>query len=136
MIARICWTAWISALSFCGTSIAVPAASEQRFTIFQHREDLPQSSVFSVIQTRDGHLWLGTGGGLARFDGLHFSTFDESNTPLLGSAKAVKLFEDSRANLWIATDNAGLFVAGSDGQLSRQHLGDPSAEGPAVNICE
>src|SRR5947208_13394081 len=136
MIARICWTAWISALSFCGTSIAIPAATEQRFTIFQHREDLPQSSVFAVTQTRDGYLWLGTGHGLARFDGLRFKTFDESNTPLLGSARAVKLFEDSRTNLWIATDTAGVFVADASGILKRQKLGDPAREGPAVTICE
>jgi signal transduction histidine kinase/ligand-binding sensor domain-containing protein len=89
-----------------------------------------------MTQTRDGYLWLGTGAGLAQFDGLHFKTFDESNTPLLGSSKAVKLFEDSQTNLWIATEKAGVFVAAPDGNLKKQELGNPAEEGPAHTICE
>ena len=48
-------------------------------------EGLPQSSVISVIQTRDGYLWLGTLNGLVRFDGNRFTVFDEENTPGLNS---------------------------------------------------
>jgi signal transduction histidine kinase/ligand-binding sensor domain-containing protein len=48
----------------------------------------------------------------------------------------VKLFEDSRTNLWIATDNAGVFVSDPQGSLRRQDLGNPSVEGPAVTLCE
>ena len=44
-------------------------------------EGLPQSSVISVIQTRDGYLWLGTTKGLVRFDGDRFTVFNEFNTP-------------------------------------------------------
>ncbi|MGD1089640.1 MAG: two-component regulator propeller domain-containing protein, partial [Verrucomicrobiota bacterium] len=52
-------------------------------------EGLPQSSVISVIQTRDGYLWLGTLNGLVRFDGIHFTVFDENNTPGLDSDRIV-----------------------------------------------
>jgi hypothetical protein len=38
-------------------------------------DGLPQESVWAVAQTRDGYLWIGTGGGLARFDGFHFQVF-------------------------------------------------------------
>lgn len=31
---------------------------------------LPQNDVTQLIQTRDGYLWLGTNGGLVRFDGI------------------------------------------------------------------
>ncbi len=37
---------------------------------------LPENSVFSLLQTRDGYVWVGTGYGLARFDGIHFKTFN------------------------------------------------------------
>ena len=33
---------------------------------------LPQNSVNTILQTRDGYLWLGTQEGLVRFDGVHF----------------------------------------------------------------
>src|ERR1039458_5513276 len=64
-------------------------------------QGLPQSSVISVIQTKDGYLWLGTLNGLVRFDGIHFTVFDEINTPGLNSDKIVCLFEDCRTNLWV-----------------------------------
>ncbi|MDW8309767.1 MAG: two-component regulator propeller domain-containing protein [Verrucomicrobiales bacterium] len=72
------------------------------------REGLPQSAVTAITQTRDGYLWLGTLNGLVRFDGMRFSVFDEGNTPELGSGRIVLLFEDSRSNLWVGTETAGL----------------------------
>lgn len=72
------------------------------------RDGLPQSAVTAITQTRDGYLWLGTLNGLVRFDGTRFSVFDEGNTPELGSGRIVLLFEDSRSNLWVGTETAGL----------------------------
>src|SRR5438132_852680 len=40
----------------------------------------PQSSGRTMAQTRDGYLWLGTWNGLARFDGVRFTTFHSSHT--------------------------------------------------------
>jgi len=37
------------------------------------REDgLPNETVTALLQTHDGYLWVGTVGGLARFDGVEF----------------------------------------------------------------
>lgn len=38
-------------------------------------DGLPQASVTAIAQDRLGHLWLGTFGGLARFDGVSFEVF-------------------------------------------------------------
>ncbi|HUZ08101.1 MAG TPA: two-component regulator propeller domain-containing protein, partial [Candidatus Paceibacterota bacterium] len=73
-------------------------------------EGLPDNEVISVIQTRDGYLWLGTLHGLVRFDGIHFTIFDENNTPGLPSSRIVFLFEDNEINLWVGTETAGLAV--------------------------
>ena len=32
-------------------------------------DNLPQNSVTAILQSRDGYLWLGTYGGVGRFDG-------------------------------------------------------------------
>ena len=53
--------------------------------VWQTEEGLPQNSVNTVIQTRDGYLWLGTFGGLVRFDGLRFTVFNGANTPELNN---------------------------------------------------
>jgi ligand-binding sensor domain-containing protein len=38
-----------------------------------HKDGLPSTFIYSVVQTRDGFLWLGTDDGLVRFDGVQFT---------------------------------------------------------------
>jgi signal transduction histidine kinase/streptogramin lyase len=69
---------------------------------------LPQNSVTSLIQSRDGYLWVGTFGGLGRFDGLKFTIFDTGNSPGLKSNRIITLFEDRTGVIWIGTEQSGL----------------------------
>ncbi len=99
-------------------------------------DELPQNSVISITQTRDGYLWLGTGSGLTRFDGTRFRTFDDPSLPGLAASKIVKLFEDSRRNLWFGTDAGNVFRIDPDGKVLSLPLGLPANPGPLVAICE
>ena len=94
--------------------------TRSRYTVDKWETDrgLPQNSVIAMTQTRDGYLWLGTLKGLARFDGLDFTVFDENNTPELDSSRIVKLYEDAQGRLWIATDTGGLAVM-KNGQIRK-----------------
>jgi ligand-binding sensor domain-containing protein/signal transduction histidine kinase len=71
-------------------------------------EGLPQSSVSAIVQTRDGYLWLGTFGGIVRFDGIKFTVFDSANTRQLKSSRILSLYEDPDGALWIGTERGGL----------------------------
>jgi ligand-binding sensor domain-containing protein/signal transduction histidine kinase len=71
-------------------------------------DDLPQNSVTALAQTRDGYLWLGTYGGLARFDGVRFVTYDSGNTDALHSNGIQSLLEARDGSLWIGTNSGGL----------------------------
>ncbi len=71
-------------------------------------DDLPQNSVTAVVQTRDGYLWLGTYGGLARFDGVRFVVYDSGNTEALHSNGVQALCEGRDGSLWIGTSGGGL----------------------------
>jgi ligand-binding sensor domain-containing protein/signal transduction histidine kinase len=64
---------------------------------------LPQNTVHAVLQTHDGYLWLGTDGGLVRFDGMDLVTFDAENTPEFKSDTIYDLLEDESGSLWIST---------------------------------
>jgi signal transduction histidine kinase/ligand-binding sensor domain-containing protein len=64
---------------------------------------LPQNSVHSILQTSDGFLWLGTEGGLARFDGYQFRVFDRESTPALPGDDIRCLLEDKSGALWVGT---------------------------------
>lgn len=64
---------------------------------------LPQNTVHSIVQTRDGYLWLATEGGLVRFDGMNFQVFDAQNTPGLKSNDILSLAVGRDGALWIGT---------------------------------
>src|SRR5882762_8006012 len=84
------------------------AASEQeyRVTRWTAENELPQSTVKALAQTRDGYLWVGTLNGLARFDGVRFTVFDHSNTTEMTSDAIDELVADEGdGSLWIRTGN-------------------------------
>jgi len=72
------------------------------------RAGLPSQTVWSIVQTRKGYLWLGTRNGLARFDGVHFTVFDARNTPALHSNGIRSMVQDDAGNLWIGTYGSGV----------------------------
>ncbi len=73
---------------------------------WQTKDGLPQNYVYALLQTRDGYLWVGTGGGLARFDGVRFRTFGLQDG--LGSVQISALVEDAQGNLWVGTRGGGV----------------------------
>jgi ligand-binding sensor domain-containing protein/signal transduction histidine kinase len=66
-------------------------------------EGLPHNQVRCIFQTRDGYLWVGTQQGLARFDGLSFTTFNQHNTPSFPNNIITSFAETSDGSLWIGT---------------------------------
>src|SRR6266478_3576441 len=67
-------------------------------SVWTTENGLPQNDV-KIVQTRDGYLWLGTNGGLARFDGINFTVFDTATVPELKSNRILALLEDHNGNL-------------------------------------
>jgi diguanylate cyclase (GGDEF)-like protein len=84
------------------------ALKEYGHDVWHSGNGLPQNSVTSIVQTRDGYLWLGTLEGLVRFDGVQFTVFDKWNTPQLKSNRIRALFEDREGSLWLGTEGGGL----------------------------
>lgn len=79
-----------------------------RSKMWQTEDGLPRNSVAAISQTQDGFLWIGTGGGLARFDGVEFETFPiEPATEKYPSITA--LSGDDSGGLWVGTGRDGLF---------------------------
>ena len=133
---RTWWTLVLAGLwLFSLQSSAAPWSTNFSVKVWNTEEGLPQSSVIALTQSRDGYLWLGTVNGLARFDGIRFTTFDEANTPGLSSSPIVKLFEDSRGRLWVATESAGVVLV-DKGVVTRLNIGGGSREGRVASIAE
>ncbi|WP_341903046.1 two-component regulator propeller domain-containing protein [Fluviicola taffensis] len=50
-------------------------AQDYSFITYSNGQGLPQSQVQCITQDNDGYLWVGTLGGLAKFNGKNFTTF-------------------------------------------------------------
>src|SRR5688572_16853929 len=64
-----------------GLSASLPAHGAQReqgaptgyaITSWSEKDGLPSPPIFTIVQDRDGYLWLGSSAGLVRFDGERF----------------------------------------------------------------
>ncbi|MEW6207729.1 MAG: two-component regulator propeller domain-containing protein [Acidobacteriota bacterium] len=79
-----------------------------RFDAWTADTGLPQNSVYSILQTRDGYLWFTTLDGLVRYDGVRFTVFNKGNSRGIESNRFNSLLEDREGNLWIGTEDGGL----------------------------
>ena len=69
---------------------------------------LPNDSIRSIVQTADGYLWFSTSNGLARFDGVNFTSFTGANTPLLQHTVITAMLAAPDGSLWIGGGVNGL----------------------------
>ena len=76
--------------------------------VWQVSDGLPEQTVQAFAQTPDGYLWIGTTGGLVRFDGATFTVFDRQNTPALHENSVFCLMVSRDGSLWIGTEGGGL----------------------------
>lgn len=120
---------WIACSVFLYVAVSVSAqqaAMELRHEVVKTwttEQGLPQNFVTAITQTADGFLWVGTNGGLARFDGLQFKTFVHDGPSALRHAISA-LVVDKAGNLWIGS-SAGLFSY-HDGEFQLLPLGSGS----------
>jgi ligand-binding sensor domain-containing protein/signal transduction histidine kinase len=96
--------------------------------IWGEEEGLFQPTIYSILQTRDGFLWLGTQDSLIRFDGMHFREFEHAGTQVLHGSLVRSLLEDHFGNLWVGSVGNGLTRIAPDGSFTRygQAQGLPS----------
>ena len=84
------------------------ARAQYRSDVWTADNGLPQNVIRSIRQTNDGYLWIATFDGLARFDGMHFTIFNKSNTPGMASNRFGSMYKDQRGDLWLTTEAGGV----------------------------
>ena len=68
---------------------------------------LPGNKVYCIISDSSGVLWIGTNGGLVRFDGINWNIYNTSNSGLPNNNVSSITF-DSEKNMWIGTRGGGV----------------------------
>ena len=84
-----------------------PLTQPQEFSVDQWTtvDGLPQNSVNAVAQTPDGYIWVGTFGGLARFDGIRFDAAERIDDAGHHVDRVLSLAVAPDSSLWIGTEN-------------------------------
>ncbi len=72
------------------------------------QDGLPEQIVQAFAQTADRYLWIGTTGGLLRFDGERFLLYNRENTPAFRDNNIFCLTVTRDNTLWIGTEGGSL----------------------------
>jgi signal transduction histidine kinase/ligand-binding sensor domain-containing protein len=70
--------------------------------------DLPGNKIQRLFADREGGLWIGTNGGLARW--VNGKVQRLPVTDPLASASVLSIMEDHEGNLWVGTETGGLHI--------------------------
>ncbi len=86
------------------------AHQDIRFEHLSQEQGLSQSSAHSVLQDRQGYIWIGTDDGLNCYDGYRFTVFrnDAKDSTSISGYPIYSLCEDRSGSLWIGTFGGGL----------------------------
>jgi len=72
-------------------------------TSWKVRDGFTRGSIFSIAQTPDGYIWLGTEFGLLRFDGVRAVPWQPEESRHLPSGAVMSLLVSRNQTLWIGT---------------------------------
>ena len=85
-----------------------PASSYLR-TDFTVEQGLPDNVVAAIAQTPNGFLWVATDGGLARFDGEHFTQI-RLRAGISKEIPVSALLTAADGALWVGTDSGLIYI--------------------------
>jgi ligand-binding sensor domain-containing protein/signal transduction histidine kinase len=88
------------------TSLEIDLGSRAETLSVGH--ELPGSRIQALIADREGSLWIGTNGGLARWVAGRLQRLPVTDP--LATASILALMEDREGNLWVGTETGGLHI--------------------------
>ena len=94
-------------------------------------DGLPNNRVQALAQTEDGYLWVGTGFGLARFDGVQCTTFDHSSTLQFQDNSVNALAKTAEGRLWVGTSKGLMYYENRDFARVSGMEGEADGDGQA-----
>lgn len=94
-------------------------APDTRLSQCMHRswntaDGLPSGGLMSLAQDSDGYMWIGTQGGIVRFDGVRFTVYDSTNTPEIHNDFIMAICPSLSGGVWIGTFGGGLLRCDAD----------------------
>lgn len=99
---------------FIFSFISIDGQTNYRFKNYGVEDGLPHNVIGAIYQDERGFIWVGTNGGISKFDGYNFKTYYFGNKSPGEEAFIIRcIYEDSNSRLWIGTEGAGLVLYNS-----------------------
>ncbi|MCC2957583.1 histidine kinase [Massilia sp. IC2-477] len=98
-------------------------------TVWTQQQGAP-TDITGMAQTRDGWLWIGSGDGLLRFDGVSFEPYTPPGGAKYAHLRVVEMYAADNGDLYVSYFPAGVAVVRRDGSFTplpqpREHLRTP-----------
>ncbi|UPT68849.1 MAG: hypothetical protein M0D57_09595 [Sphingobacteriales bacterium JAD_PAG50586_3] len=81
--------------------------------VYTTNNGLSQSSVYGILQSRQGYMWFATGDGICRFDGREWKTY-RNNFTYKGKPASnlynTALYTDSAGSLWFSNSSGAYYI--------------------------
>ena len=98
-------------------------------------DGLASSSVYDLIQDRNGYIWLATANGVSKFDGHHFINYSTKDG--LNSSNIINLIEGPGGEIFFGNieNSINVFKEGKIGMLGRKHSKETLEKMRNNNLC-
>lgn len=92
-------------------------------TVYTQKNGIGSNEVNCLYQSSSGYIWIGTDGGLYRYNGSSFQSINLWDTDRTDVYSINKIMQDTKGRVWIGTDNYGLFYIenGSNFHLQNEY---------------
>ena len=97
---------------------------------------LPGNTITDLMQDSDGYMYFGTYTGLLRFDGVEFTSMNRLYDERYDFISARTMFQDSRKNIWIGSNDEGLLCLRTDGEVIKFTVQEGLPNNSIRAICE
>ncbi|MBS1669246.1 MAG: hypothetical protein JST58_17885 [Bacteroidetes bacterium] len=104
-------------------SIAQKEDTWSLFKILNSENGLPQNTVHSLyFDQSTGFLWIGTDGGLVRYNGNNIKQFNQSNQPGLTTPRIYGIYKNTDGKIVVMDKNGAVLELVKDGLLINKNL--------------
>ncbi len=87
-------------------SVLVAFSQNYNFRHYDIEDGLCHRFIYTIHQDNDGYMWLGTGEGLCRFDGIKFSSLIKGDS--ISSAYVTCSYKDGQGGVWFGHNDGSI----------------------------
>jgi ligand-binding sensor domain-containing protein len=106
MISKTFWICCLIALQTTFCHLQPVTAQTLNLNQFGIEEGLPQSSIYTMLQDKNGNIWVGTMSGVSKYNGLSFENFNKKDG--LSENRTTSSCLDKDGNIWFGHWSGGI----------------------------